>query len=195
MRRAAEEEVNYITRESNIGFKAGNLRNAIERISGDFLVICDADTRPFPTILEHTLGYFRDPDVAWVQTPQWFFDLPEGQPLPSVLAKYLRRPGYWLGTLIERCIGAVIVGKDPFCNDPAMFYDILQRRRNWANAAFCSGAGSIHRREAVMEAALKTYAETVDGMIRWVTADVTSTEIKEDLSEAMRRELALESKS
>ena len=193
MRRVAEEErVNYITRESNIGFKAGNLRNAMERTSGDFLVICDADTRPFPTILEHTLGYFRDPDVAWVQTPQWFFDLPEGQALPSVLAKYLRRPGYRLGTLIERCVGPVMVGKDPFCNDPTMFYDILQRRRNWANAAFCCGAGSIHRREAIMEAALKTYATAVDGLIHRVTADVTSTEIRDDLSQAMRRELALE---
>jgi cellulose synthase (UDP-forming) len=68
----------------------------------------------------------------------------------------------------------------------------VQRRRNWANAAFCCGAGSIHRREAVMEAALKTYAEAVDGFVRRVTADVTSAEMKADLSEAMRRELALE---
>jgi len=73
MKKVAEEEgVNYITRPNNIGFKAGNLRNAMEKTSGDFIVICDADTRPFPTILEDTLGYFRDPDVAWVQTPQWF---------------------------------------------------------------------------------------------------------------------------
>lgn len=66
---ALEEGVNYITRSNNIGFKAGNLRNAMEQTHGDFIVICDADTRAFPTILEHTLGYFRDPDVAFVQTP------------------------------------------------------------------------------------------------------------------------------
>ena len=65
---ADELECNYITRDNNIGFKAGNLRNAMEQSVGDFIVICDADTRPFPTILENTLGYFRDPDVAWVQT-------------------------------------------------------------------------------------------------------------------------------
>lgn len=74
-----QEGANYITRQSNIGYKAGNLRNGLEHTDGDFLIICDADTRVFPTLLSHTLGYFRDPDVAWVQTPQWFFDLPEGR--------------------------------------------------------------------------------------------------------------------
>lgn len=74
-----QEGANYISRQTNIGFKAGNLRNGLEQTDGDFLIICDADTRVFPTLLSHTLGYFRDPDVAWVQTPQWFFDLPEGK--------------------------------------------------------------------------------------------------------------------
>ena len=59
-----EEGVNYISRQTNIGFKAGNLRNGLEQTDGDFIVICDADTRVFPTLLSHTLGYFRDPDVA-----------------------------------------------------------------------------------------------------------------------------------
>ena len=78
---AAELGVNYISRNNNIGFKAGNMRNAMEKTSGDFIVICDADTRIFPTFLVNNLGYFRDPKVAWVQTPQWFFDLPEGKNL------------------------------------------------------------------------------------------------------------------
>ena len=65
MRAVCEEEgVNYITRDNNIGYKAGNIRNGMEHTDGDFLVICDADTRVFPTLLTHTLGYFRDPDVA-----------------------------------------------------------------------------------------------------------------------------------
>ncbi|GAJ63170.1 glycosyltransferase [Edwardsiella piscicida] len=73
MRQVAEQEgVNYLTRDNNAGFKAGNLRNGIEQTDGDFIVICDADTRVFPTLLTHTLGYFCDPNVAWVQTPQWF---------------------------------------------------------------------------------------------------------------------------
>jgi cellulose synthase (UDP-forming) len=163
MKKVAEEEgVGYFTRSSNIGFKAGNMRNAMEQTSGDFILICDADTRPFPTILEHTLGYFKDPDVAWVQTPQWFFDIPEGVPLPKLLKQWMGKPGHLLGGLVEEIIGPVKIGSDPFVNDPKMFYDLIQRRRNWANASFCCGAGSIHRRDAVMEAALKSYSEQIE---------------------------------
>ncbi len=163
MKKVAEEEgVGYFTRSNNIGFKAGNMRNAMEQTSGDFILICDADTRPFPTILEHTLGYFKDPDVAWVQTPQWFFDIPEGVPLPKLLRQWIGKPGHLFGSLVEKIIGPVKVGSDPFVNDPKMFYDLIQRRRNWANASFCCGAGSIHRRDAVMEAALKSYSEQIE---------------------------------
>lgn len=63
MRRVAEQEgVNYLSRENNIGFKAGNLRNGLEHTDGDFIVICDADTRVFPSILTDTLGYFA---ILW----------------------------------------------------------------------------------------------------------------------------------
>lgn len=157
----AHENVGYITRDSNEGFKAGNLRNALEHTSGDFVVICDADTRPFPTFLEHTLGYFRDPKMAWVQTPQWFYDLPEGRTLTEVLQARLSGAGRCLGQIIERTVGEIRIGQDPFVNDPRMFYDVIQRRRNWANASFCCGAGSIHRREAVMEAALRSFGQKV----------------------------------
>lgn len=170
---AAELGVNYITRTNNEGFKAGNLRNAMEQTSGDFIVICDADTRIFPTFLLNTLGYFRDPKVAWVQTPQWFFDLPEGKPLRMVMKKYLWYPGFALGWLIEKCCGEVMIGKDPFVNDPQMFYDVIQRRRNWANASFCCGAGSIHRRDAVMEAALKAYSNSIDTVIDEIMPDIS----------------------
>ncbi|MCK5726025.1 MAG: glycosyltransferase [Thiotrichaceae bacterium] len=157
-----EEGVNYISRPDNTGYKAGNLRNAMEQTNGDFLVICDADTRPFPTLLENTLGYFRDTSVAWVQTPQWFFDIPEGKPLENVLEKYLSKTGRFLGKGIQKIVGEIRVGEDPFVNDPKMFYDVIQRRRNWCNGSFCCGAGSIHRREAIMEAALKGYADQID---------------------------------
>ncbi|WP_106743748.1 glycosyltransferase family 2 protein [Yoonia maritima] len=157
-----EEDVNYISRTTNEGFKAGNLRNAMERTSGDFLVICDADTRPFPTILEHTLGYFRDPKMAWVQTPQWFYDLPEGERLHKNWERRFGPRGAKVAHFVEKVIGPVQVGNDPFVNDPKMFYDVILRRRNWVNASFCCGAGSIHRREAVMEAALRSFGANVE---------------------------------
>lgn len=193
MRQVAEEEgVNYITRNNNVGFKAGNLRNAMEQTSGDFILICDADTRPLPTILSRTLGYFRDPEVAWVQTPQWFYDIPEGRSLSAVLRRYLWYPGYWAGRLIEGVFGPIRIGEDPFVNDPQMFYDIIQRRRNWANAAFCCGAGSVHRREAVMRAALKAYALQVENKVRKFTDEIKDEQIRTDFAEVMTWQAALE---
>lgn len=187
MRAVCEEEgVNYITRETNIGFKAGNLRNGLEQTDGDFIVICDADTRVFPTLLEHTLGYFRDPDVAWVQTPQWFFDLPEGERLPRWLSRKAGKPGYALGWLSEKIVGPVTIGRDPFFNDPRMFYDVILRRRNWANAAFCCGAASVHRREAIMQAALRSYVWTVEEEIDRHTRDIRDPSMREALQDAMR---------
>lgn len=191
-----EEGANYITREGNIGFKAGNLRNAMEQTGGDFIVICDADTRPLPTMLENTLGYFRDPSVAWVQTPQWFFDLPEGKPLDVVLEKYLSKPGSFICKAIQGVIGPVQVGQDPFVNDPKMFYDVIQRRRNWCNASFCCGAGSIHRREAVMEAALKSYAEQLDMDVEDISKKVKKItgekEIDQDLLDLINQQSFLD---
>ncbi len=174
MRAVAEDEgVGYITRDSNEGFKAGNLRNAMERTSGDFIVICDADTRPFPTLLARTLGYFRDPKMAWVQTPQWFYDLPEGETLTRRMRRRAGMVGGGLGWVVEHLVGEIRFGADPFVNDPQMFYDVIQRRRNRANAAFCCGAGSIHRREAVMEAALRAFGDSVERRVLAAEEEIT----------------------
>ena len=193
MRAVAEEEgVNYISRENNIGFKAGNLRNALEKTSGDFVVICDADTRPFPTILENTLGYFRDPHVAWVQTPQWFFDIPAGRRLHEAWSDAAGPVGRGAARAIETICGPITLGKDPFDNDPKMFYDVIQRRRNAFNASFCCGAGSIHRREAVMEAALKAYANQIDKSVATIAKTVADEELRNALAGEMRRVHAAE---
>ncbi len=82
---------------------------------------------------------------------------PEGRRLSQVLqARWGARAGR-AGRAVERIVGECRIGRDPLANDPQMFYDVIQRRRNHANAAFCCGAGSIHRREAVMEAALRAF--------------------------------------
>ncbi len=189
---AVEEGVNYITRDNNIGFKAGNMRNAMEQTAGDFIVICDADTRPFPSILKNTLGYFKDPQVAWVQTPQWFFDIHEGLNLRFKLKKMFGIVGYHIGNGIEKLFGEIKIGKDPLSNDPIQFYDIIQRRRNWANAAFCCGAGSIHRREAVMEAALKNFSTQINNIAKIVTSDIDDLSLKRDLTEEIKKQMIYE---
>lgn len=195
MRKVTEEEgANYIARTTNEGFKAGNLRHAMEQTAGDLMIICDADTRLFATILENTLGYFKDPKMAWVQTPQWFYDLPDGESLDHALARQFGDKGGQAGRAIQKVVGPVQLGTDPFVSDPKMFYDIIQRRRNWANASFCCGAGSIHRREAVMEAALRNFGAKIETRTHATEEIITVTnkerDIAPDLMEAIRTEAA-----
>ncbi|MCH9017689.1 MAG: glycosyltransferase, partial [Chloroflexi bacterium] len=63
--------------------KAGNVNSALFQTQGEFILILDADQLPAPEILDETLGYFADPKVALVQTPQWFYNVPEGDYLGS----------------------------------------------------------------------------------------------------------------
>nr|WP_225443492.1 glycosyltransferase family 2 protein [Lolliginicoccus lacisalsi] len=63
--------------------KAGNLSNALMQTDGEFILILDADQVPKPEILDRTLGYFEDDRMALVQTPQYFVNVPEGDPLGS----------------------------------------------------------------------------------------------------------------
>lgn len=141
------ENVNYVTRQNNLGFKAGNLKNALFQTESDFFVICDADTVLFPSFLENTLGYFSDENVAWVQTPHWFYDIPTHPTLWGKIRSLI-------GPMKSSKITAYL--KDPFACEPDVFFDVIQRRRNRNGASFCCGAASIHRREAVFETTLQS---------------------------------------
>ncbi|ADG75503.1 Cellulose synthase (UDP-forming) [Cellulomonas flavigena DSM 20109] len=63
--------------------KAGNLNNALMATDGELILVLDADQVPEPTILDRTVGYFTDPQVAIVQTPQVFDNVPVSDPLGS----------------------------------------------------------------------------------------------------------------
>lgn len=145
--------VRYHARPDRAGFKAGNVREAMLHSDGDFIVICDADTILFPNFLRNTLGYFHDPKVSWVQTPHWFYDLPNGRSVRGWLRFRLGRHPLLI-KLIEQIFGKSRAGQDPFMNNPELFFDVIQRRRNRHNASFSCGAGSIFRREALLAVAL-----------------------------------------
>lgn len=89
MRAAAEAEgIGWLTRSEDWTgkarhAKAGNLNNALLMTEGELLLILDADQVPLPEILDRTVGYFRDPTMALVQTPQWFVNVPPDDPLGS----------------------------------------------------------------------------------------------------------------
>ena len=63
--------------------KAGNVNNALLQTSGEFILILDADQIPSPQIIHECIGYFRDPKLAFVQTPQSFYNLLPGDPYGS----------------------------------------------------------------------------------------------------------------
>lgn len=87
-RAAAEHSIGYLTRSASWidkprHAKAGNLNNALLQTDGEFVLILDADQVPEPQILDRTLGYFHDPQMALVQTPQYFVNVPPSDPLGS----------------------------------------------------------------------------------------------------------------
>ena len=191
MRKVAEEEgVRYLTRESNIGYKAGNLRNGMENSEGDFIVILDSDTRVFPSFLENTLGYFRDPKVAWVQTPQWFYDIPEGQKLDDFSANRFGERARKPAQILQYMIGPIRLNRDPFISDPKLFYDVIQRRRNRQFASFCCGAGSIHRRAAIMTAAVKDFSAQVECQVEKFICDEPDAYRRDALKQAVSAEFS-----
>lgn len=161
---AQRHGVGYFARKGNRGFKAGNLSNALMQTDGAFFVICDADTLLQPTFLKNTLGYFDDPKVSWVQTPHWFYDVASGQSWENACARwsgFLAKP---VALVLRLLTGRTVAIKDHYLVDSAIFFDVIQRRRDRHNASFCCGAGSIHRREAVFENALREKANTLKSL-------------------------------
>lgn len=64
----------YLTRDNNRHAKAGNLNEALKRSTGDFVAIFDCDHIPTRSFLQLSMGSFlRDPKLAMVQTPHFFF--------------------------------------------------------------------------------------------------------------------------
>lgn len=90
---AAELGCGYITRGEEWNgrarhAKAGNVNNALNETDGEFILILDADQIPEPRILSRLSGYFIDPRLAFVQSPQSFYNLPPGDPFGSDAALF-----------------------------------------------------------------------------------------------------------
>ncbi|GEM_PF-181224 len=89
MRKVAEEErVDYISRskawkDMPRHAKAGNIVNALHQTDGEFILFLDADQIASPEILDRTLGFFHDPRVGFLQTTQYFYNVPKGDPFGS----------------------------------------------------------------------------------------------------------------
>jgi cellulose synthase/poly-beta-1,6-N-acetylglucosamine synthase-like glycosyltransferase len=76
---AGELGCEYVQRRNGKHAKAGNVNNGLRHAlsSGrrpDHVLLLDADFAPARNILQRTLGFFQDPSVGIVQTPQHFFN-------------------------------------------------------------------------------------------------------------------------
>ena len=56
------------------GAKAGKINAALQLTTEDFILVLDPDHIPFPNFLDHTLGYFQDDKVGFVQVSQAYYN-------------------------------------------------------------------------------------------------------------------------
>eukprot|EP00831_Metopus_contortus_P056710 TRINITY_DN4875_c0_g1_i1.p1 TRINITY_DN4875_c0_g1~~TRINITY_DN4875_c0_g1_i1.p1 ORF type:complete len:608 (-),score=51.25 TRINITY_DN4875_c0_g1_i1:74-1897(-) len=67
--------VEHIIRINNKGAKAGNINNCLRNHSRSlYFSVLDADMIPKPTFLEQMMGYFKDKNIGFVQSPQVFYN-------------------------------------------------------------------------------------------------------------------------
>jgi cellulose synthase (UDP-forming) len=71
-RLCVEERVGYLRRADRAHAKAGNVNAGLARTNGEYVVIFDADHVPEPEFLVEILPHFQDPEVAFVQSPQYY---------------------------------------------------------------------------------------------------------------------------
>ena len=114
----------YLARERNTDAKAGNLNNALQHSEAELIAVFDADHAPARDFLTRTLGYFADPAVAFVQTPQDFYNLDSYQH-----RQHPRRHLVW--------------------TEQSLFFRVIQRGKDCWNAAFFCGSCAVLRRRAL----------------------------------------------
>ena len=114
-----------LIRDNNDHAKAGNINTAFKCTGGDLVLILDCDHMPVRQFLMHTVGFFFNPQVAFVQTPHWFYN-----------------PDPFERNLLTR-------GKIPVGNE--LFYKVLQKGNDFWNAAFFCGSAAVIRKEYALQ--------------------------------------------
>lgn len=61
-------DIVHLHRTDRTGFKAGALEAGMQVARGEFILILDADFIPAPELLERTIHFFTDPQIALVQS-------------------------------------------------------------------------------------------------------------------------------
>jgi cellulose synthase (UDP-forming) len=113
----------YLTRTDNAHAKAGNLNHALGVVDADIVAVLDADHVPTADFLLATLPYFDDPAIAFVQTPQDFYNLDSFE--------HQRR------------------GDGRIFNEEAVFYRVIAPAKNRWQAPFWCGTCALVRTAAL----------------------------------------------
>lgn len=133
---AEEFGFDYIRREGNHMKKSGNLREAFQHTSGDFILILDADFCVRDDMLNELVPYMiNNPKCCIVQSPQYF------------------ESSKWMSWIES---GAAQIQE--------FFYRYTQVSRNHWGGAICVGTSALYRREALAEMGgfrLKEWSEDV----------------------------------
>ena len=115
----------HVKRDNNDHAKAGNINTAFHKTDGDLVMILDCDHIPSRQFLLHTVGFFYDPKVSFVQTPHWFYN-------PDPFERNL-----------------MTNGRIPAGNE--LFYKVLQKGNDFWNASFFCGSAAVIRKEHALE--------------------------------------------
>lgn len=126
----------YLARSSHEGAKAGNLNYGLKHSSAEFVAVFDADHVPLPNFIERTIGYFRDEKVAFVQTPQEFYNTDSFQHRTDRKKKYIWGEQY-------------------------LFFSLIQPGKDHWNSAYFVGSCAILRRKALDDCGEGFATETI----------------------------------
>jgi cellulose synthase/poly-beta-1,6-N-acetylglucosamine synthase-like glycosyltransferase len=132
----------YRARPTHEHAKAGNINAALPEVRTDLVAVLDADHVARADFLAHVLGYFADPDLALVQTPQSFYNTDSFEHMYKGARRYCEQD---------------------------LFYRLLAEARNRWGAAFWCGTNSVVRVRALRDVggvATETVTEDIHTSIR-----------------------------
>jgi cellulose synthase (UDP-forming) len=120
---AKELGCEYSTRPNNLYAKAGSLNYALAKTKGELIAVFDADFIPTKNFLIRTVGFFQNPQVGLVQTPQSFYN----------------------SDPIARNLGL----ENVITPDEEVFYRQIELMKDGVESVVCCGTSFVARRTAL----------------------------------------------
>jgi cellulose synthase (UDP-forming) len=161
--------VHYLRRADNKGAKAGNLNNALAvsktETNAPYIMVLDADFVPKKKFLRRVVGFLDDPQVALVQTPQFFFN-------PNMLQHNFMLSESWV-------------------DEQRFFFDTLQPAKDAWDVSYCCGTSFVARRAAIEDIGgypTETITEDILLSFKLIDAGYVTRYLNEKLSNGLAPE-------